>query len=353
MVGLIAGTGISINVSQLIPDIFAPICWMCLALLLLGHSLQRKTLIFISIVFLLGDMTHNSHLIINLLTILSFAFYVYWNQSNFKEKLKILKSRIILCLGLSIGAWFLLPSIHAIYGYGFQTSKSSQFFIVSKFAQTGILDKYLSEYCGEKTYKLCEYQGKFTNNFLWAGAGSPFYLTGGWEAKEEYKQLVNDIFSTPKYVKMFAIKSLQFSIKQFFSFETGDTRPQNKKSACYHAIKTYFPDELQEYEIALQQYNMLDWKLLNYTQSWIILFSTAILFLLLLSPNLYFSNQYYQLVVLLFLFLFLNALVCGTLSDTVPRYQSRLIWLIPFVTIVGLSIAYPQWNQNRVKKKIL
>lgn len=344
---LVIGTGVSVNASQLIPDIFTSVCWLSLALLLLAHSIKKVGVVIISLIFVIASMMHNTHLIVSLLTVVGFSIYMYVCRKNFKEKFDVLKKRILLCWCLSLSVWVLLPSIHYLHGFGFHTTKGSHVFFVSKLIQIGMLDKYLAEYCGERNYNLCDYQGQYDHNFLWDYEKSPLYLTGGRDAnKEEYNRLIKDMLLTPKYLKMFIQKSIQFTLKQLFSFHTGDTPPQTEGSSPHAAIKNLFPDELLEYEMTHQQRNWLDWTLLNYTQNWFILLSTLALFLLLLSPNLQLPANYRQLTALLFLFLLANAFVCGTLSDTTARFQSRIIWLIPFVAAIGLTLAYPQWKDK-------
>lgn len=42
-----------------------------------------------------------------------------------------------------------------------------------------------------------------------------------------------------------------------------------------------------------------------------------------------------------------NAIVCGVLSGPFPRYQARIVWLLPMMA--GLSIAVAGWRRRRVK----
>ena len=205
-------------------------------------------------------------------------------------------------------------------------------FLMSRLIDHGILQQYLDNNCSEKDYRFCEYREQIPWDFIW-DQKSPLYKTGGWEAnKEEYNKIITDIFLTPEYAKLFFIRSLESGWKQFFNFETGDTPRQAGNSAPYYVIKHRFEEQMKEYLGSRQNQGKLDYRLLNDHQNTVVAISLLVLLLLLVSRT---PTHLKVLIVFILFCLYVNALVCGSFSVVIPRYQSRVIWLLPLPVILS------------------
>ena len=323
---LVLFTGISTNVSQLIPDVFAPAFLLGLLILLFAKDLKRRDSVIVVLLSWLSIIVHNSHLMISAILFLTVVALVL---------LKVIivpKKRIVLCGCLIVISCLSVPSIHYAYGGGFQYSKGGHMFIMNKLVEIGILDHYLKRNCDKKEYKICEYKDNIPTDFLWDYDNSPVYKTGGWEKNErEYKAIIQDIYTTPVYLKKIFVKHLSYMLKQFFSFNTGDTPVQNVGSHAHQVIEQYFNHELREYLLALQQRNGLDYDIKNITTRILFFVTLIIAFTLLKTGN----QEQRRIILFILIALVINAFVCANLSTVVPRYQSRVVWLLPFIIFVA------------------
>jgi hypothetical protein len=344
-------TGVSVTVSMLIPDIFTSIFIMAFALVLIAPINNRRDLYFISFLFWLGIIMHNSHLLIALGMIFILSIF------HFLKKRKIFSpNQLIRCWAI-IGISFLtIPSIHYITDKEFVLSKGSHVFIMYHLIETGIVDDFLKKQCPKKEYTLCQFQGQIPTNFIWDYENSPLHIVwkgkNVWEeSREEYNQIIKEILSTPKYVLMLSYKSIIYTFKQFFSFDTGDTDPHLENSTTYGAINWFYNDESREELLALQQRRnkYLDYKEVNFYQKVLFFLSLCFYIIVLSTSSLRekLSNNKKLLLLFIFFALIVNAFVCSNLSTVVPRYQSRVVWLLPVIVFICLSEIIPK---SRLKK---
>lgn len=77
-------TGASVNVSQLIPDIFTSITILSFGLLFMIHELKTRDIAILSLVSILGIGVHNSHLLI--VFSLLFTFTLLFSIKNIRRK---------------------------------------------------------------------------------------------------------------------------------------------------------------------------------------------------------------------------------------------------------------------------
>lgn len=319
-------TGVSINVSQLLPDMFAPVFILVLGLFLFAGQIKWRDIIILSVFFVISLTVHASHLMILLMAMTILTVVYLFPQ--IRASMNYLKVKRV------IGIWFLIvlsyvgvSLTHLAFGGGFVTSRGGHVFLMARLFNMGILQEYLKENCGKYHFKICEFKDDLPTDFLWDIKKSPIYKTGGWIAnKEEYTAITRDILTTPKYLKRYLSKSVQSSLQQFVTFETGITTVRQPAGTRPHiAIEKYFKHEVKEYLHSRQNIGALNFDFLNNRQLLLTLFTFLLSIILLLSK----TPVKIKWMIAFFLFiLYINAGVCGALSIVSPRYQSRIIWVI-------------------------
>jgi hypothetical protein len=330
-------TGISFHVSQIMADIFTSVSILCLVCLLFIRDLNRSELILLALLFVFSNITHNTHSFIAIFTlsITGILFFLVRKRIIFNWK------RYCLVFALSIASWLILSTSNLIYHKKFEYSENSFMYRMSGLIEMGILQLYLEEHCNAKTYSLCNYikdkPGIFYN-FLWDD-NSPANQNGGWQAhREEYSRLMNDLFREPKYVKLFTIKSLEASAEQLFCFNSGETNSYLNGSAPYGAIDWHFHNDMRKYINSKQNLKLLHFDTLNYFQLIFVFLSFCLLIICnltnFLSPDLL---QFRLIIYCLLIAIWVNAYLCSTFSMVGDRFQSRVVWLIPFFAIVIIS----------------
>jgi hypothetical protein len=314
------------------PDIFTAILLLLVALYLHEKSgFLRNEVVYPILIF--GVIAiHNSHfLIIAVLSVLLIT------GALLKKNYTVVRKALTM-LTLAIGFFFLMCNMNLNYGNKFTFSKGSHVFMITKFAETGILKAYLDDNCEKKHLKLCNFKDNIhpvSWIFLWDD-NSPLTVTGGWDANErEDKEIINDVFTTPKYATLFAQKSLIYTAKQLFTVGVPDiTTIQGTNSMPYRMIAANFSDETGEYITAKQNSTGFHGDTCNIV--YIFFFAVTSLIVLsfsgiMVSPGI---RRIYSFVLI---YLVVNAFVSATFSTVLPRYQCRVFWLLPATNIIVIA----------------
>ena len=338
---LVFFTGLSVNVSQLIPDIFALVFIMALGLLLLVNSLSKRDLWIIIFLTWLGIIMHNSHGLIAFGILFFISIYALWNRESGIQRKRIVMGWAIAFIGL-----FSIPSIHYIVGKEFVMSKGSHLFIMAHLVESGVVDLFLADNCDKKDYWLCEYQGKIPTELIWDLENSPVRKrwkgTDVWtKSKPEFDLMIKEIVTTPKYFFKLLIKSIPYTAEQFCNFHTGTTPQLGRKSPAYQFIKKKYSDEIRSLERSYQfgRQHWLKYDPINNRQLGLFFFSLSFFIAVLLVPSIRDNLSLTQkhLVFFVLIAMFSNAFICSNLSTIIPRYQSRIFCLYPIADFICLA----------------
>lgn len=345
-------TGYATFCSQVMPDIFTSFCILSIIILLFHHDLSIINRVLLCVIFVFSSITHGSHLLINLVTLILFTvFYFIWRGQNSQVSFSY-KSLLLVWL-LALSNFLFLPSFHYIVSGEYKYSKGAPF-LVGRLAENGILNKFLEDNCkngGE--YRLCEYKDKLPTNaasFVW-DPESPFNKNGGWQdTSSEYNKIINATLTQPRYLKLHIRESVKATFQQFFNIRVGDGLVKyGENSSPYNHIIWFLPNEFNAYCLADQQRQLLNFKSFTQRQLMILCFSFLVLGYFFAQPTDSFNKNLKLMGILLLLFIFFNACICGTLSGVFDRYQCRVVWLIPLFAITIL-LSHPKsfikWPRN-------
>jgi hypothetical protein len=333
-------TGFSYTVSILLPDIFTPMLILSLVNLLLNKQVQKWQLFALSVIYTFSLCTQFSSFPVLGGTLLIIAVCLLRKR---QEPLFILVfKRLILCSCLFFSSLLIMPAVNYCFSGKFNVPKATHVFVVNHLLETGILEDYLRGACPKKEYKICEIKEKLGWNFIWSSDGT-LNAREKWEVnRNEYEAIIKDVLTTPKYITMLLQKTLEYSLKQFFTFDVTVSEPQLFGSAPFGQINWRFKDTSREYIASAQSAGRVNTRLVNSLQIIVVPFSLCIIFLALL----YFpirrliSFEIRWLTILIILHNILNSVICSNLSTVDPRFQNRVVWLLPFCAIlIAIQVA--------------
>ncbi|MCB0588939.1 MAG: hypothetical protein KDD06_26860 [Phaeodactylibacter sp.] len=342
-------TGLSVHVSALLPDIFAPMMMLGLGLLLLGPGLKVRDQVVVGLILFFSMAVHYAHLFTAFLILGAVSLlYVFY-----RKRALIRLRPLVVTWGVVLLSALLIPTTNWMMGAGFGLSQGGHVFLMQRFVHWGVLEEYLDDACPEKEYRFCEFKDEIPRDFLW-NPESPLYKTGGWlENKREYQAITHDILTDWQYLRVILARSLETSVELFFSFDVGDTTaPQLEGSSPFETIKMRFPEHQRRYLFSRQSFRKLDFTLLNYVQQVVLLGGLFISIILLLSKKITLPQK--MLIGFFLICLAANAVVCGPLSGVFARYQSRAMWLL-LLPLFVLMARYPwfgrRWEWWEVKEE--
>lgn len=337
-------TSLSWITSEIIPDVCTPIVLMAMYVLLIGGE-SKLNYVLLCAVFLVASGTHMSHFMIFMgVMVLIFLF----RKSFFsKEQLKYVVKTLGILVLLSVVATVVNSSVY---------SKSKHVFLMGAMLDKGILKTYLDDNCRKNNYKLCKHKdslGTDPNWFLW-DSYSPLYEEGGWAAtKTEYSSIINDVFSTPKYLAMFAKSSVKDSWRQLLDFKIGDGNfPFKTGSHVYYAVKNHVPNDEHAYVNAWQHQELIIPELAIPNK---IIYAVVIVSAIILALIILFKRKSLSLSVSFFIFLsiiliIINVWNCATFAQVNGRYSCRVMWLLPFCAM--LCLAQPVFLNKKSSNKV-
>src|SRR5690606_12282308 len=105
-------------------------------------------------------------------------------------------------------------------------------------------------------YYICQFKDNLPHygwEYVW-NENSPLNSNGEWEnSKDENKIILKSIFTSPKYLFLFSVKSVGDTFKQFFSYKVGDgLLPNTENSNTYWQVHNLFNIEFIDFTKSLQ-----------------------------------------------------------------------------------------------------
>ncbi len=324
--------------SKLMPDIFGGILLVAVLLYLFENASKpwRKAS-YLVIIFLIISI-HNSHFLITALFSCSILIF------SLVRKNKALLKKSLALMGVSVLFYITMCSLNLAQGNGFVFCKAAPVFTMAKLASNGILDVYLDDNCEKKNLRLCSCKGQLTEypwDFMWPAPSSALSKIGGWDScKNEYNGILSDVFTSPRYLKLYIQKSCTSTMRQLFEIQIMPTYADDRESGSTKQYKKYFNEEFKEYTISRQNRNCLDITYFNLIYNLFFILTTVWIFLLYSrSPNKDIMHLYASIIV----FLLINAFVSSTFSMVHYRFQARVFWLLPATNAI-LILKYLQAN---------
>lgn len=341
----------------ILPDIFTSVTAIILVLILFEPKLNSYLTALDFVLLIVFSETHLSNIIVSVLLSASLlSLKLLFKQSFAGVSLK----RIVMVLVLSILNIYIVKTIHYFKGGGFTTSKYAHLFLVAKLTEEGVLKPYLDEACKDKEFNICLYKDSLPQNspeFLW-NPNSVLYQLGGWDANaNEYKTIVSQIFSSPKWVWMYGKAAAVSSFNQFLLQNYREELiPYNEGSSPYISISWRFKHDVLPYQQSIQQTQGIDINEVRQKSvpfAWMVYTSLTLLFLLAVRNR--FNGKLYLSFVVIFLFYVFNSAVTASLATVTARYTSRMSWLFVLFALMllwQLFIKFHQKNHEQTSNKV-
>lgn len=337
-------TGYSYNVSILIPDIFATISFLAIAVMLLSQELNRVTWVLVSIIFVFSLSTHYSNIPIFILLFAALLFSTWRRYRKGEEFIPI--RRIMIAASLFVFTMLMIPTVNYSYNGKFRYSESSHVFLFNHMIEIGAAQQYLEDNCDQQNFAICEYREELEWDFLWNYDG-PLYKTGGWKKNEkDFNEINNGIITTPKYWPLLTHKTIEFTAKQLFLFQT-EIQKVRFDGAPYLEVEKYLKNSTRELGGSRQLGGRHSVEMLNAVEGAIVFISTIFLLAVILVCRRIdvFSIREKLLLKGCVAYAVINALVCSNLSTAIPRYHNRFAWVLVFLSVFCVILLYEKRSE--------
>lgn len=344
---LIAGlTGLSWYSGQLMPDVFSAILILSSLSIILRDRFSLINNSTDALIIIAAISFHNSHVVIAFLLAFTFVCMALLNHFQLISiPLNELNKKLKLLLGVFLIGAFTAPIVHYNYEGRFEYAKSSHVIILSKFAENGILKEYLQDKCKDPIFasdhKFCDcyenINGRITD-FLYSPT-SPLKIHKGWgrQSKEEYSFFIKDILSNPKYLKRTLSSSLQNIFSQLFSIKVGSgLRKYGEGTSTHYVMHHHFKGDAWNYDASLQNNKGLHPDSFD-TINNVLCFGSILFSLYLISNPTLATKKQRMAVILILIAIVINSIASGGLHVCYDRFQTRVVWLLPLISLIIIS----------------
>lgn len=319
-------TALAWETSQLMPDLYTAIAFFTWIRILW----EPRPAWWLYPLFFAAAATHISHL--HLFAGLSFAVLLAARFVFSPAERRTGLRRLGLCFGLLLGT---------IVTMGSALSKSRHVFYLGSMHNRGVLRPYLDAACPTRHFRLCDAKEALGPNgdyFLWDPA-SPLYTQGGdWaDKREDYTRIISGSFQDPVFRCLQITTTLHAAGRQLLCYDlTGYDRAFRPGDALYETIAAHYPAERHLMAGARQQRGTLAaaGDATNAVQRRTIPVTAFALALLMIGLRKSVSRRLGVFVALCLLLLLLNAATCGAFTTVNGRYGARVMWLLPFCTLL-------------------
>ncbi len=327
---------------QIMPDIFTSGIILIIFIFISDKKLNILSSIVYLFLLVIFIISHYSNIPLTILILLSLFIMILLKPDIF-IKLKTAYLRLLF-LTFSVGISMLfLMSFNYYHGKGFRMSTTSNVFTSARFAENGILKKYLNDNCGKINNELCNYKDSIpdnVNDFLWSDKAlltKMGYDFSKWESADSIlSPIIHNILSSPKYLKFLFWEGIKGTLQQLFKNDIGQGLVAfREKSAPYKEIKYKFSeDETNEFLNSLQNRGLLKFNNINLLNYVVLSFSIMIIFF---GWYYEYLNRYaIILTITSMLGIVYNAAIISTLSNIGDRKQARLSWLVVLLALIIL-----------------
>ncbi|HXM00649.1 MAG TPA: hypothetical protein VN932_12025 [Rhizomicrobium sp.] len=328
--GLVVLTGLPWYVGQIEPDCFTALTALCTYLLAFhAAALGRARAAALVAIAAFATAAHPSHLV--LMGGFALVLFIYKGVTRWAAAAKTWPRANawlpVLCIALGV-----VLVVAANYNFTRKVfiASSGPVFVFARLVQDGIVMRLLDDTCPQSGYKLCAYKDALPrtgDQWLWT-KDTPFHALNGFEGTKAESEAI--IWATLKRYPLMHLRAVVGdAARQFVTFATGD-QIEPQQWVLYDKFKDFTPGQLSAYLAARQQKAEIDFVPINWVHVpfiWLSLAAFAAAFGLAIA-----REDRAAILFLGFVLLALvgNATVCGALSIAHDRYQSRLIWLVPF-----------------------
>jgi hypothetical protein len=329
---LTVGTSLPWFVSQLMPDLFAGLLVLALAVLLLVP--ERLNWLGQALILLFASACITMHL--SLLPISLAIIVVLW------------LARFILDLPFRVGDFIrgaAVPAIavaviiapNAVFLGKISPSPYGKIFVLTRVLIDGPGERALERECPHPGWTLCDFKGEFgsdVDSVLW-GDRSILVRAGGHDvvADQAMPIILSAVRAEPGAVLLDVLRN---TVAQFFSFASGDAllRPSFFNDQTW---TQEFPAAEQARYRAGRQYQGLP-LLPDWLQALHLGLASVCLIVLVVGAGLGLQRgrRLGGLYAAILIALLANAFVTGALSGVFDRYQSRFVWLATFAVLLML-----------------
>jgi hypothetical protein len=323
----------------IMPDILAPaLCLTIYLLIFAPATLSRIEHIGVILIAWWAIASHASHLILAVWMCFALIAVLLLQCQSIRLSLKTITPLALIVIAAAISQLTLNA-----YLYGTPTLNGDRPpFLMGRIIADGPGKTYLQQHCAHLNWAICDYVQNLPDNeddFFWSDTGIWHNADRTAQHRILQEELPLVLATLRTYPRRQIAKSISNFWQQLTTYYLGAFDPSDYITAD---IGNVLPGARSTYRNTRQARATLPTEAFSNLQQWTVLTSLFVI-IALTTFTWRRSPRLAGLTVVIILTVISNAFITGVLSGIDDRYQSRVIWLIPF--LAGLFLIY--WLQQR------
>ncbi|HEY4837288.1 MAG TPA: hypothetical protein VIH72_01695 [Candidatus Acidoferrales bacterium] len=321
-------TTLSWFAALILPDILGPILYLCIYLIVFAReALSRAERAAVIVIIWWAVASHGSHLIVATalcaLLILLNALHCKFMQQRWR----------------AVGAVMLviLFSVAAQVGLNKYLTGNAALdadwppILMARMIEDGPGRQYIETHCPDAKFAICEdvqHLPADTDDFLWSDTGIWQSASAEKQARLQHEEIRFVLATVRAYPGEQLKKSAANFGNQLITLGMDDLTAADW---TLEGFDRAIPAEKSHYEHSRQISNALPLDFFSSVQGWMVIASLAVIAAFIPYLRRYRPARILGLGVIIVSAVLMNAFVTGVLSAVEPRYQSRVIWLLPLL----------------------
>jgi hypothetical protein len=333
-------TSMSWFVSLIMPDILGPVLYLSIYLIVFARdALSRTERIAVAVIACWAVASHATHLMLAVgICVMLVALWVVFRRTFMRGRIGAIAAVAAI---VTIAAVTQVALNSYLYSEPSLTGERPPF-LTARLIADGPGRWYLEQHCLETKFAGCGRVRELradSDQFLWADDG--VWKTSTSESqqqmlREEVPFALATLHTYPRAVLSIAAANFW---QQLNAFEIGF----DANGWMVRQLDEVIPSQKARFLQSRQAINGLPFDFISMVQYWTVVASLAVIVIFGILLWRRWTTRLVGLAVVIIPAVLANALVTGVLSTVEDRYQSRVIWLMPFLAVM-LMFA---WLANR------
>jgi hypothetical protein len=336
---LTALTSVGWFVCLIMPDILAPaLCLTIYLLIFVPETLSRIEHIAVILIAWWAIASHASHLILTVWMCFVLTAVLLLQRQPIRRSLRTIAPLALIAIAAALNQL----TLHA-YLYGTPTLNGDRPpFLMGRIIADGPGKTYLQQHCAQLNWTICNSVQNLPDNeddFFWSDTGIWHNADRTAQHRLLQEELPLVLATLRTYPRQQIIKSASNFWQQLTTYYLGAFDPSDYIT---QDIGNVLPGASPTYRNTRQAKATLPTDAFSTIQQWTVI--TSLLVIIALTTFTWRrSPRLAGLTIVIIFTVISNAFITGVLSGIDDRYQSRIIWLIPFLAGVFLI----HWLQHR------
>ena len=338
-------TGLGWYVGWIMPDIFGPVLYLSIYLLVFAEELSASERTLVVLIAWWAVASHITHLMLAVGVCGALVAVSQLQRQCTRARLRAVVG--VLLIVLAAAAAQVALNIY-LYGEPSLIGKGPAF-LMARIIGDGPGKWYLQRHCGQVKLSVCDRVDELPDNagdFLWAPEG--IWINSSPEEQEQLRRdeiplVLGTLREYPREELVVAVENFWQQLHTF-ALSNYDANPWTLEM-----VDIVLPGGRAKYLRSRQQQERLHEGFFTRVESWTVAASLGIIGVSFLFMKGRWPSRLVSLAVLIVFVVIANAAVTGILSNVDDRYQGRVIWLLPL--LAGLLLL--TWVDQRRKARAL